>query len=67
MFIRTKRKGSAFQGDLHHFDNKWTEVPDGEVRAFYLDNDNLEVVEDPKHAKETKVTGEPEAEPETKT
>jgi len=55
LHIRTRAKGSEFKDDLHHFDNKWQEVPIGRVRGDYLDNPNLEVVEDRKHVKETAV------------
>lgn len=46
MFIRTKRKGSEVISDLHHFTNKWQEVPDGEVRVAYMANTNLQVSEE---------------------
>lgn len=46
MFIRTKRKGSEVISDLHHFTNKWQEVPDGEVRVAYMANSNLQVSEE---------------------
>jgi hypothetical protein len=52
LHIRTKAKGSEFKDDLHHFTNKWTEVPIGRVRGEYLENPHLEV-RDEKNSKKS--------------
>lgn len=61
LFVRTRRKGTEFHGDLHTFTDKWSDpIPVGEIRAAYFTEPNLEVAEDKKHAKSTEITGEPE-------
>ena len=68
MWIRTKRKGAEVISDLHHFTNKWQEVPDGEVRVAYTAHSNLELRDEkpapPKKAKKPEVKEVPAEKPE---
>lgn len=62
LHIRTRRKGSEYKDDLHHFTREWQEVEIGKVRGDYIDSPDLEVVEDKGHAKTTAVKPEAETE-----